>query len=328
MWEPSDATTSETNGRHLLDHTLPSGPRDTICDVAGVRVGHRTLVRDDIRTGVTAVVPEPLPTPQRPLPAALAVGNGHGKLVGATQLDELGSLETPVVLTNTLSVHHAADALLGWMLDRPGQENTVTLNPVVGECNDSWLSDIRARAVTEADVRAALDTADDSPALGAVGAGTGTRALGFKGGIGSASRVSTDGATVGVLAQTNFTGRLRLADRTVEPMDNVVPQGNSCMIVVATDAAVDARQLARIARRAIFAMGVVGADYRHGSGDYAIAFSTATGPSTYADSALDPLFAATLEATAGALVSSLWNAPTTVGRDGHTAYGLREALES
>lgn len=310
----------------LLEHRLPRGPRDTICDVAGVRVGHRTLVEDGIRTGVTAIVPDPLPTPTRPLPAALAVGNGHGKLVGATQLDELGLIETPVLLTNTFATYRAADALLGWMLEQPGLEQTVTLNPVVGECNDSWLSDIRTRPVTEADVRAALDSADDSPDLGAVGAGTGTRALGFKGGIGSASRLTQDGSTVGVIAQTNFTGRLRLAGRTVTPADSVRPQGNSCVIVVATDAALDARQLGRVARRAIYAMGSIGADYSHGSGDYAIAFSTATGPAAYADPQLDPFFAAAREATEAALVSSLWHAPTTVGRDGHTAYGLREAL--
>ncbi|GAB3578737.1 P1 family peptidase [Calidifontibacter terrae] len=310
----------------LLEDRLPHGPRDTICDVDGVRVGHRTLIGDDLRTGVTAVVPDPLPTPARPLPAALAVGNGHGKFVGATQIDELGTLETPIVLTNTFATYRAADALLGWMLEQPGLEQTITLNPVVGECNDSWLSDIRARPITEADVRAALDSADDNPELGAVGAGTGTRALGFKGGIGSASRTTPDGVTVGVLAQTNFTGRLRLKDRTVEPADPTRPQGNSCVIVVATDAAVDARQLGRIARRAIFAMGVVGADYAHGSGDYAIAFTTNTTTNTLVDLQLDPLFAATIEATTAALLSSLWHAPTTVGRAGNTARGLQDEL--
>ncbi|GAB3747951.1 P1 family peptidase [Yimella radicis] len=301
----------------------------SIKDVPGVRVGHRTIVRDDVRTGVTAIVPTPVPTPERPLPCGLFVGNGHGKLIGSTQVAEMGTLETPIVLTNTLSAFGAADALVGWMLDRPDCADVVTLNPLVAECNDSWLSDIRQRAVTAADVRAALDDASDDFALGAVGAGTGMRALGFKGGIGTASRAVGD-QRLGVLALTNFTGHLRLDGRPVEPANTADPEGNSCVIVVATDAPLDARQLGRIARRAVYAMGTVGAAYSHGSGDYAIAFSTRgvddVRSGCVREKDLDPFFSATLEASAEAIVSSLWHAETTQGRAGHVAYGLRETL--
>ncbi|NHN54516.1 S58 family peptidase [Calidifontibacter sp. DB0510] len=302
---------------------MPHGLHDAITDVPGVRVGHRTLVRGtDIRTGVTTIVPDPLPTPAKPLRCNAFVGNGHGKAVGLSQVQELGELETPIVLTNTLSTFLAADALLDWMLQRT---DATSLNPVVAECNDGWLSDIRARAVSAADVRAALDGATDGPVeRGSVGAGTGMRALGFKAGIGTASRL-VGAHTVGVLVLANFTGRLRLGGREVAPADEVVPEGNSCIVVVATDLPVDARQLRRLAARGVYAMARVGAEFRHGSGDYAIAFTTSH-ETPMDDRALDDTFVAVLDATEAALLDALWSVPTTRGVEGHVAHGLRETL--
>lgn len=329
--------------RHLAlpEHLSRPGPTDSITDVTGVLVGHTTVSNGaDVHTGVTAVVPEQLTATRKTLPCNVFVGNGHGKLVGATQLVELGTLETPILLTSTLSAFRAADTLVTWMLRRPGHEETVTLNPVVGECNDGWLSDIRARAVTADHVLEALDGASSSvPAEGCVGAGTGMAALGFKGGIGTASRVTSAGATIGVLALSNFSGVLTVDGHRL-PAKDLVPrpgrdvrspeaQGNSCMLVVATDVPVDARQLGRVARRTVFAMGRVGADFRHGSGDYAIAFSTAAPGPAPADPDLDPMFTAAMEATEAALLHSLLAARTTTGRAGRTAYALpHDALPS
>lgn len=296
----------------------------TISDVPGVRVGHTTVRSTDVLTGVTAVVPTPCPTPSAPLRSGLFVGNGHGKLTGATQLLELGTLETPIVLTNTLSAFRAADALVGWMLERPECAEVTTLNPVVAECNDSWLSDIRARSVEEHHVRSALDTASEVFELGAVGAGTGMRALGFKGGVGSASR-HVGPHHLGVLALSNFTGTLHAGGNRVEPANSAEPEGNSCILIVGTDAPLDARQLGRVARRAVFAMGPVGADFRHGSGDYSLAFSTSHAAPMREDT-LDAIFTATLAASADAIISSLWHSPTTRGRAGHLAYGLQDTL--
>lgn len=321
----------------LLHHRTARGDTDSITDVAGVRVGQATVTDGaDVHTGVTAIVPDQLNEQRKSLPCNVFVGNGHGKLIGATQVVELGSMETPVVLTSTLSAFKVADALVGWVLDQPGHERTISLNPLVGECNDGWLSDIRARPVEAHHVVEALESAStERPAEGAVGAGTGMRALGFKGGIGTASRTARiDGSNhvVGVLVQTNFSGTLRVAGRTVVPPE-VSPeanhpdaQGNSCMIVVATDAPVDARQLGRVARRAVFAMGRVGADYQHGSGDYGIAFATAEPALPPRDADLDPLLLATLEATEAALLHSLLAAPTTTGRLGRTVTGLTPEL--
>ncbi len=319
---------------------MRSGPRGAITDVAGVHVGHTTLSDGPIRTGVTAIVPTQLDDTRRTLPAAVEVGNGHGKLVGSTQVDELGTLETAIVLTNTLSVHRAADALLTHELARAGREDVVTLNPLVGETNDGRLSDIRSRPVREEHVLDALASAGPGAVdEGCVGAGTGTCALGYKGGIGTASRVAPEGAgtwTVGALVQSNFGGVLRingvampadeLLDDTIpvaaHEAESPTPQGNSCMIVVATDAPLDARQLGRIARRAVFAMDRVGADFAHGSGDYAIAFTTQDDSAPLPDPELNPLFAATMEAVEEALVSSLLHAVTTTGYRDHTAYAL------
>lgn len=312
----------------------PAGPLGAITDVPGVRVGH-TSVREhpDVHSGVTAVVPGTV-GPATPLPAGVFTGNGYGKLIGTTQLTELGALETPVLLTSTLSAFRVADALVGWMLERPGCEETLSLNPVVGECNDGFLSDIRSRPVREEHVRAALDGASGGPvAEGCVGAGCGTVALGFKAGIGTASRVPGLGGrrhTVGVLVQANFGGTLRVLGRTVTPPSpgrTPVAETGSCMIVVATDAPLDARQLTRVARRAVFALARTGASYSHGSGDYAIAFSTrpAAGAAV-ADAELGPLFEAVLDGVEEAVLNSLLAATTTTGHRGRTAQALSTDL--
>ena len=329
---------SSSSRPRLADLGVPSGafPRgaeNAITDVPGVRVGHAMLHGDGLHTGVTAIVPDALTAERRSLPANLSVGNGYGKLVGATQLRELGALETPILLTSTLSVFRVADALLGHLLATPVHARTTTLNPVVGETNDGFLSDIRRRAVGEEQVTAALAAAaQGAVAEGGVGAGAGTVALGYKGGIGTASRlveVAGQPATVGVLVQTNFSGTLRIAGVPL-PAEELLadapaqPVGNSCMIVVATDAPVDGRQLGRVANRAVFAMRGVGADYAQGSGDYAIAFSVHDqadgGPA--ADDELSPLFAATMDAVEEALVNSVLAAETTVGPEGRTAHAV------
>ncbi|MFE7406717.1 P1 family peptidase [Isoptericola sp. NPDC057559] len=332
---------------------LPTGPVNAITDVAGVRVGHTTLHEGErLHTGVTAVVPDALgagPGRRRSLPGGLFVGNGFGKLVGATQLEQLGTIETPVVLTATLSAFRAADALVTHVLALPGYEEVRSLNPLVGETNDGYLSDIRARPITADHVLAALDGATAGPvAQGCVGAGAGTSALGYKGGIGTSSRrVEVAGATrtVGALVQSNFSGTLTVqgvpmpaadllgtpsissAGPRAEEMDEVpkgsgVPEGNSCMIVVATDAPLDARRLERVARRAVFAMGRVGSDFSHGSGDYGLAFTTADpADRLLPDDALNPLFAATMDAVEEALLASVLTAVTTVGHRG-TEHGV------
>ena len=325
--------------------TRPPGRLDAITDVPGVRVGQTTLVEgDSIRTGVTAIVVDRLDE-HRSLPAGLYVGNGYGKMVGSTQVAELGEIETPVLLTATLSTFRVADALVTYMLGRPGRADLRSVNPVVAETNDGHLSDIRARPITTQHVLAALEGATaDLPAEGAVGAGTGTAALGFKGGIGTASRLattSTGTVAVGALAQTNFSGTLRVLGTPVSPESVGVPApaavpdgpGNSCVIVVATDGRFDARQLGRIARRAVFAMGRVGSDFAGGSGDYAIAFSTTPHGPTAQEQDLEPVFGATLEAVEEALLNSLFMARTTIGFRGHLKYAvphdrLRERLRA
>lgn len=318
--------------------TLSPGAHNSITDVEGVNVGHVTLIEgSDIRTGVTAIVPAQL-RDRKMLRAGLFVGNGFGKLIGATQLTELGAIETPIVLTGTLSAFKAADALVTWMLAQPGNEEMRTVNPIVGETNDGFLSDIRARPIAEHHVVAAVEDARSGPvAEGAVGAGAGTSALGFKAGIGTSSRTvqqtgSLEQATIGVLVQSNFSGTLTVLGTPVDADAALLtsgvadtPQedtgGNSCMIDVATDAALDGRQLGRLARRAVFAMARVGADFSHGSGDYAIAFSTSDG-TPIPDAELDPLFAAVLEASEEALLNSLFMATTTVGFRGHVRHAV------
>lgn len=306
------------------------GPVNAITDVPGVRVGHTTLVEGaNIRTGVTAVVPDGVDRAGGELSAGLFVGNGFGKLIGATQLVELGVIETPIVLTGTLSAFRAADALVSYMLALPGNENRRTLNPVVGETNDGYLSDIRARPITEQHVLSAITEARSGPvAQGCVGAGTGTAALGFKAGIGAASRrlrlPDGEPGTLGVLVQANFSGILTVGGVPIEPQLALPPPateagdsgGNSCMIIIAIDRALDSRQLTRVARRAVFAMADVGSEFSPYSGDYAIAFATAEGPPVD-EPALARIFAAAAEATAEAILNSLFLATTTTGHQGH-----------
>ena len=326
---------------------LPAGTCNAITDVPGVLAGHVTLVEgSDIRTGVTAIVPEALRGPQR-LAAGYFVGNGFGKMVGTTQVSELGVIETPIVLTATLATFRAADALITYMHALPGNSELGTVNPVVAETNDMFLSDVRRRPVTQEHVLAALRGAAAGPvAEGAVGAGTGTGALGYKAGIGTASRiVACDGRTVtiGALVQTNFGGTLTVlgvplpARQTLSAAgitedsgaggqagrraQEAGPQGNSCVIVLATDAPLDARQLTRIARRAIFSMARVGSSFEGSSGDYALAFSTAGGR-PLADSGLDQMFAAAMDSTEEAILNSLFMAETTTGFRGHVRHAV------
>ena len=300
--------------------TLPTGPLNAITDVPGVRVGQTTLTGDGLNTGVTAILPTGW---ELTLPAAVAVGNGYGKLVGSTQVDELGVIETPILLTGTLSTFRVADALITWLLDR--NPHATSLNPIVGETNDGYLSDIRRRPVTPAHVHAALDTASATlPTEGCTGAGAGTTALGFKAGIGTASRGLGSEYTIGVLVQANFSGMLTVLGKPI-PADPIDADGNSCMIVVATDLPLDSRQLGRLARRAVFAMGRVGSDYAPGSGDYAIAFTTARTPN-YADRDLRLPFQAVTESVEEALLNSLTMARTTTGFEGRTAQAVRHDL--
>ena len=332
----------------LVVGVLPTGPLNAITDVAGVKVGQVTLVEGpDVRTGVTAVLPHGGNLFQDKVPAAVAVANGFGKLTGATQVGELGTLETPVVLTNTLSVPAAAEAVIDWTLGLPGNERVASVNPVVGETNDGWLSDIRGRHVTRAHVLEAIRTASDGPvAEGAVGAGAGTTCFDYKGGIGTASRrlpESRGGWTVGVLVQTNFGGVLTIRgvpfdreDAGTAAAPGPEPAGDgSCMIVVATDAPLDARNLERLAKRALLGIARTGGYYSNGSGDYAVAFSTAASvrvphrsPSTtrtvtlLRDEAVSPLFQAAAEAGEEAILNSLFKAVRTEGRDGRVAEAL------
>jgi D-aminopeptidase len=328
-------TLPRTRARELdiVPGVHPPGPFNAITDVPGVCVGQVTLNDGDIHTGVTAIVPEQLRS-RRALPAGLFVGNGYGKLVGATQLVELGEIETPILLTCTLSAFRVADALVSHMLSLPGSEELTSVNPIVGETNDGYLSDIRLRPITEAHVLEAIRSAATGPvAEGCVGAGTGTTALGFKAGIGTSSRRvalpdTRSEATVGVLVQANFGGTLTVlgtpipAESALAGLDpGEAERGNSCMIVVATDAALDSRQLTRLATRAVFGMAKVGASYSHGSGDYGIAFSVGEG-ATIAGAAIDSLFAAVQEAVEEALLNALFLAETTVGFRGRVRHAV------
>jgi D-aminopeptidase len=335
--------TSRARARDLgiVPGSLPPGRCNAITDVPGVRVGHTTLVDGaDIRTGVTAIVHDGL-TGLQTLSAGLAVGNGYGKIVGTTQVSELGVIETPVVLTATMCTFRAADALLSYVLSLPGNEKLESVNPVVAETNDGFLSDIRRRPVTEEHVLAALRGAALGPvAEGAVGAGTGTRALGFKAGIGTSSRVVDCGApggpvTIGALVQANFGGTLTVLGVPVppEPAPSGAPgpdpgtqdgrgQGNSCVIVLATDAPLDSRRLGRVAWRSFAGMARTGSDFSGHSGDYALAFSTAPPAVPLPDSALDPLFAAAIEVTEEAILNSLLAADTVTGFRGHVAHAV------
>ena len=304
-----------------------------------------------MRTGVTAILPHGGNLFQRKAPAGVAVGNGFGKAAGFLQVQELGMVETPIVLTNTLSVASAIDAVVGWTLDQPGNEEVLSVNAIVGETNDGWLNDIRGRHVTGADVRKAIESARGGPVQeGCVGAGTGTRALGWKGGIGTSSRVvpeSLGGYTVGALAQTNFGGVLTIDGHPVGEIlgrhdyrDAVEAGGDgSCMIVLATDAPVSPRHLERLAGRAFLGLARTGSYMSNGSGDFAIAFSTANlrehAPSgrtlkleELTDEAVSPLFLAAVEAVEEAILNSLLKATTVTGRRGRSVEAIPiEALK-
>jgi len=327
---------------------LQPGEWNAITDVPGVLVGQKTLVQgDDVRTGVTAILPYAGNIFQDKVPAAVYVGNGFGKLTGTTQIAELGNIETPIVLTNTLSVPTAADALIDYTFSFPANADVMSVNPVVGETNDGYLNDIRGRHVTKADVLDAIKSAKSGPlAQGDVGAGTGTVAFGFKGGIGTSSRklpASLGGYTVGVLVQTNFGGVLDIDGVPVGKLLhkyylsdtlNDSPDG-SCMIVVATDAPLGSRNLERLAKRAILGLGKTGGIESNSSGDYAIAFSTSKDVRVAYESKtplqqmtvvrnddMSPLFMAAIEATEEAILNSLFHAETTTGRDHHRIEAL------
>jgi D-aminopeptidase len=315
----------------LAPGSLSAGPLDAITDVAGVLVGQTTVREgENVRTGVTAILPHGGNLFQEKVPGAVFVGNAFGKLAGSTQVEELGTIETPVVLTNTLAVGTAMDAVVRWTLARAGNEHVRSVNAVVGETNDGTLNDIRGMHVTRDHVIAAIDSANSGAVEeGAVGAGTGTIAFGWKGGIGTASR-KTGAYTVGVLVQTNFGGKLTMAGVPVwkEFQSSKVPGSQSadgsCMIVVATDAPLDARDLKRLAARAVFALGRTGSTYSNGSGDFAIAFSTfpgnrvtsAAGPqarTAIPTDGVSGLFEAALDATEEAVYNSLLKATDTTG---------------
>jgi D-aminopeptidase len=308
----------------LVVGSLPPGPLNAITDVAGVRVGHTTVARgDSINTGVTAILPHGGNPFREKVPAAIVVGNGFGKLAGSTQVNELGELESPIVLTCTLCVPRAADAVLTWLLGLPGNEDVRSANPVVGETNDGYLNNIRARPITDADVLAAIRGAADGPVPeGAVGAGRGTVAFGWKGGIGTASRrlpAQLGGWTVGVLVQTNYGGELTIGGAPVgrELRKGDAGRGSgdgSIIMVVATDAPLDHLRLERLARRALAGLARTGSTFSNGSGDYVIAFSTnRAGTPLVVNDAMSPLFQGAIEATEEAIYNSLLRAETVRG---------------
>jgi D-aminopeptidase len=326
------------------------GPQNAITDVIGVLVGQVTLVEgENVRTGVTAILPHAGNLFQDKVAGAVFVYNAFGKLVGSTQVNELGRIETPIILTNTLSVWNAAAVVADWMLAQPGNEHVYSVNPVVGETNDGWLNDIRGFHVKAEDVKRALREANSGPIEeGSVGAGEGTIAFGWKGGIGTSSRHLPEkdgGFLLGVLVQTNFGGRLTIAGvpvwkelrqqddlgRTFNPAPRNQADG-SCMIVVATDAPLDSRQLRRLAARAFLGMARAGSTGGNGSGDFVIAFSTTNriafgashglALSLLGEDALSPLFEAAAEATEEAIDDSLLKAQTVHGRDGHVAEAI------
>jgi len=327
---------------------LEPGPLNAITDVAGVRVGQVTLIQgEEVRTGVTAILPHGGNLFQEKVPAAIYVANGFGKLTGITQVEEMGSIETPVILTNTLSVPTAADAVVDFILSLPGNESVGSVNPVVGETNDGYLNDIRGRHVRKEHVIKAIRKASPGPVEeGCVGAGTGTSCYGWKGGIGTSSRrlpESRGGYTVGVLVQTNHGGIFQINGYPVGvKLGNYYmkryldePSEGSCMVVVATDAPLDPRNLKRLAKRALLGIPRTGGFYSNSSGDYAIAFSTAEGVriphrsrektrkiEILRDSLMSPLFLAAAEACEEAILNSMFKATTMKGRDGH----IREAL--
>jgi len=343
----------------LTPGILPPGQLNAITDVTGVKVGHRTLIKGkSIRTGVTAILPHEDNLFQEKVPAAVYVGNGFGKAAGFLQVQELGTIETPIVLTNTLSVGTAVEAVVSWTLAQPGNEEVRSVNAVVGETNDGYLNDIRGMHVTRKDVLAAIEAAKEGPVEeGSVGAGTGTRAFGWKGGIGTASRVlpaALGGYTVGALVQSNYGGILTMDGHPVgeklgrysfkdylEGFSSDAGTGRpdeqdeygSCMIVLATDAPLSPHNLHRLAKRAVLGLARTGSFMSNGSGDFVIAFSTQNRVPYNSDTrtqtvdylrndALSPLFLAAVEAVEEAVYNSLLKATTVTGRDGHTVEAL------
>jgi D-aminopeptidase len=333
----------------LAPGVLPVGKWNTITDVSGVKVGHVTLIEGaDVRTGVTAILPHPGNVFQGKVPAGVLVGNGFGKLVGSTQVEELGEIETPILLTNTLSVPRAAEALIEWTLAQAGNEEVGSVNPIVGETNDGVLNNMRKMAVTNEHVKDALHHATSGTvAEGCVGAGTGTVCFGWKGGIGTSSRVlprNLGGYTLGALVQTNFGGVLQMDGIPVgrelgqyylkEYLENSSPDG-SIMIVLATDAPLSDRNLRRLARRGLAGLARTGASMSNGSGDYVIAFSNApevrraaerrsrvTAYPEAPNDLMSPLFQAAIEATEEAIYNSLCMAETMAGYRGVTVKSL------
>ena len=352
---------------------LPPGKNNAITDVAGVRVGHATLIKgDNVRTGVTAILPHDGNLFREKVPAAIFVGNGFGKLMGSTQVNELGEIETPILLTNTLNVPKVADALIEWMMAQPGNEEVRSINPIVAETNDGYLNDIRGRHVGRDEVFAAIRSAKAGAVEeGSVGAGTGTVAFGWKGGIGTSSRVvpqSLGGYTVGVLVQSNYggvltvngapvgreLGRYYLKDQigaasgsergsinrpvqeaalAIARVTDLVSDAadGSIIMVVATDAPIDARNLKRLAARAMLGLARTGSPSTNGSGDYVIAFSVASriranesvrSAQAVGNDAMSPLFEAVVEAIEEAIYNSMFKATTVAGRDGHRVEAL------
>jgi len=325
--------------------SLPPGVRNAIADVPGVTVGHTTLIEDDIRTGVTAILPHAGNLFRDKCVAAAAVLNGFGKSIGLVQLNELGTLETPILLTNTFAVGTCANALIRRAIAANPDigRQTSTVNPVVLECNDGYLNDIQVRAVTEAHADAAIAAAGPDVTAGAVGAGTGMSCFGLKGGVGSASRrLSLDGVAyhLGVLVLANFgrAGDLRLPDgRRIDPSAEPATEAGSCIIVLGTDIPLDHRQLSRVARRAGVGLAWCGSFWANGSGDIALAFTTANRvphdaasdmleQRVLAERCIDQLFQAAAEGTQEAVFDALAAAETMVGRQGHRRVGLREII--
>ncbi len=327
---------------------MSPGKNNAITDVDGVSVGHTTIIKgDSIRTGVTAVIPAPGNLFQQKIPAAIFAGNGFGKLAGSTQVTELGNLETPVVLTNTLAVGTAMNAVVKYTLRQDGNSGAQSVNALIGETNDGYLNDIRGMHVREEDVISAITTARPGVVReGNIGAGTGTMCFGFKGGIGTASRKlpeSLGGFTVGVLVQSNFGGVLQIDGVPVGEELNTFSFRNSlmnnadgsCMIIVCTDAPLDARNLERLAKRAFMGLAKTGGIASNGSGDYCIAFSTTPenriphDPNSRTrntivleNDVLSPLFMGAIEATEEAIINSLFAAEDMTGRNNHTGKAL------
>jgi len=362
LYATSSVAFAQTEGRPRVRDlgvqigVLPPGPLNAITDVAGVKVGQTTLIRgDNVRTGVTAIVPHGGNLYKERVPGAVFLGNAYGKLAGSTQVNEMGEIETPILLTATDSVPRVADAVITYMFSLKGNENVLSINPLVGETNDGYLSDIRSRPITPEDVFAAINNAASGPVEeGVVGAGTGTIAFSWKGGIGTSSRrlpASLGGYTVGVLVQTNYGGNLMIAGVPVgKELGKVYPEiasvesdavgvsarqtpDGSCMVVVATDAPLDHRNLSRLAARAMMGLARTGSSETNGSGDYVIAFSSSPDVRIEANSPLyhpkellgnesmSPLFEAVIEATEEAIYNSMFRAHDVSG-NGHTIKAL------